>query len=79
VMAGIRVSTLLIVGLTAIAVLVGGDGLGSFIQDGLTRFGFPNSGNSVVVGIVFTVALGLALDTVLATVQRVFTPRGLRI
>lgn len=77
VMAGIRVSTLLIVGLTAIAVLVGGDGLGSFIQDGLTRNGFPNAGNAVVVGVVFTVALGLVLDAVLATVQRVFTPRGL--
>ncbi len=79
VMAGIRVSTLLIVGLTAIAVLVGGDGLGTFIQDGLTRNGFPNAGNSVAVGVVFTVLLGLVLDTLLATVQRVFTPRGLRI
>ncbi len=79
VMAGIRVSTLLIVGLTAIAVLVGGDGLGTFIQDGLTRNGFPNAGNSVAVGVVFTVGLGLVLDMVLATVQRVFTPRGLRI
>lgn len=79
VMAGIRVSTLLIVGLTAIAVLVGGDGLGTYIQDGLTRNGFPNAGNSVGVGIAFIVTLGIVLDTLLAVVQRVFTPRGLRI
>ena len=59
--------------------LVGGDGLGTYIQDGLTRNGFPNAGNSVGVGIAFIVTLGIVLDTLLAVVQRVFTPRGLRI
>lgn len=79
IMAGIRVSSLMTVGIAAIAVLVGGDGLGEFIQGGLTRLGLPNSGNSVVTGTVFTVILGLVLDLAWATLQRLTTPRGLRI
>ncbi|MCB2174353.1 MAG: ABC transporter permease [Actinomycetales bacterium] len=79
IMAGIRISTLITVGLAAIAVLVGGDGLGSFIQGGLTRLGLPNSYESVWAGTVFTVTLGLVLDIVLSFVQRLTTSRGLRI
>lgn len=78
IMAGVRVSTLLTVGIAAIAVLVGGDGLGSFIQGGLTRLGLPNSEESVWTGTIFIVLLGLLLDAALATVQRLTTSRGLR-
>lgn len=78
VIAGVRISTLLVVSITAIAVLVGGDGLGTYIQAGLTRNGLPNAANSVWVGVVFTVLLGLVLDVVLALVQRLTTPRGMR-
>ncbi|MGA8852139.1 MAG: ABC transporter permease [Aeromicrobium sp.] len=78
VMTGIRISSLLVVSIAAIAVLVGGDGLGTFIQAGLTRLGLPNAANSVWVGVVFTVLLGLVLDIVFAVVQRLTTPRGLR-
>ena len=59
IMAGVRVSSLMVVGIAAIAVLVGGDGLGSFIQGGLTRLGLPGSSESVWVGTVFIVLLGL--------------------
>ena len=79
IMAGVRISTLLTVGIAAIAVLVGGDGLGSFIQSGLTRLGLPNAENAVWTGVVFIVLLGLLLDSVLALVQRLTTSRGLRI
>ena len=79
IMAGVRVSTLLTVGIAAIAVLVGGDGLGTFIQGGLTRLGLPFSKESVWTGTVFIVALGLVLDFSLAAVQRLSTSRGLRI
>ncbi len=78
IMAGVRVSSLLVVGIAAIAVLVGGDGLGSFIQGGLTRLGLPGSVESVWVGTVFTVVLGLLLDSVFAFVQRLTTSSGLR-
>ena len=79
VMAGIRISSLITVGIAAIAVLVGGDGLGSYIQSGLTRLGLPNSLESVWVGTIFTVLLGLVLDLVFATVQRFTTSKGQRI
>jgi osmoprotectant transport system permease protein len=78
IMTGVRIATLLVVSIAAIAVLVGGDGLGTYIQGGLTRLGLPNADNSVWVGVVFTVLLGLALDIVLSIVQRLTTPRGLR-
>ncbi|GAB3991531.1 ABC transporter permease [Nocardioides marmoraquaticus] len=79
IMAGVRISTLMTVGIAAIAILVGGDGLGSYIQGGLTRFGLPNSENSVWAGVVFTVLLGLVLDIAFAVFQRFTTPRGLRV
>ncbi len=79
IMAGVRISSLMVVGIAAIAVLVGGDGLGTFIQAGLTRLGLPFSVESVWVGVVFTVMLGLILDIVFATVQRLTTSRGLRL
>ena len=79
IMAGVRISSLMTVGIAAIAILVGGDGLGVFIQGGLTRLGLPNAIESVWVGVVFTVLLGLVLDIVFAIFQRFTTSRGLRI
>lgn len=79
VMAGVRVSSLLVVGIAAIAVLVGGDGLGTFIQGGLTRLGLPGATESVWVGTVFTVVVGLVLDIVWTIIQRFTTSRGLRL
>ncbi len=78
IMAGVRIATLIIVGIAAIAVLVGGDGLGTYIQSGLTRLGLPNSLESVWTGTVFTVLLGLVLDGILAVFQRLTTSKGLR-
>jgi osmoprotectant transport system permease protein len=78
IMAGIRIASLITVGIAAIAVLVGGDGLGIFIQSGLTRLGLPNSLESVWVGTIFTVLLGLILDLIFAGIQRATTSPGLR-
>ena len=79
IMAGVRVASLITVGIAAIAVLVGGDGLGSYIQSGLTRLGLPNSEQSVWTGVIFTVLLGLVLDLMWATFQRFTTTKGQRI
>ena len=79
IMAGVRISSLMTVGIAAIAILVGGDGLGTFIQGGLTRLGLPFAIESVWTGVVFTVLLGLVLDTLFAIFQRFTTSRGLRI
>lgn len=78
IMTGIRISSLMVVSIASIAVLVGGDGLGEFIFGGITRNGLPNATESIWIGIVFTVLLGLVLDIAFALVQRFTTPRGLR-
>ena len=79
ILAGVRVASLLTVSIASIAVLVGGDGLGSYIQDGINRDGFPTAANQIYVGVIFSVLLGLILDSVLALFQRLTTARGLRI
>jgi osmoprotectant transport system permease protein len=75
---GIRVATLLTTGIAAIAVLVGGPGLGRYIQDGLNRYPLPTSVERMWTGIVFTVALALALDLAYTLIRRLTTPAGIR-
>ncbi len=75
---GIRVSTQLITGVAAIAVLVGGGGLGSYIQRGLTSLGNPFSIERVWTGTVFIIILALVLDGVLGLIGRRTTSPGLR-
>lgn len=79
IMAGVRVATLLTVGIAAIAVLVGGDGLGYFIQLGISQQGFPFANYAIYTGLLFTVLLGLAFDSILAGFQRLTTARGLQV
>ncbi len=79
ILAGVRVASLLTVSIASIAVLVGGDGLGVYIQNGINRSGLPNASNQIYVGVIFSVLLGLILDSVLALFQRLTTARGLRI
>ena len=78
IIAGIRVSTQLITGVAAIAVLVGGGGLGAYIQRGLTSLGNPFSIERVWTGTVFIILLALVLDAVLGAVGRRTTSPGLR-
>lgn len=75
---GIRVATLLTVGIAAIAVLVGGPGLGRYIQDGLNRYPLPTSVERMWTGIVFTVALALILDLGYTLLRRFTTSAGIR-
>ena len=75
---GVRVSTQLITGVAAIAVLVGGGGLGAYIQRGLTSLGNPLSIERVWTGTVFIIILALALDLVLGFISRRTTSPGLR-
>ena len=78
IIAGIRVSTQLITGVAAIAVLVGGGGLGAYIQRGLTSLGNPFSIERVWTGTVFIILLALVLDAVLGVIGRRTTSPGLR-
>lgn len=78
ILTGIRVATLLATGIAAIAILVGGGGLGYFIQNGLNRYPLPTSVESMWTGTVLTILLALALDAVLGVVRRLTTSAGIR-
>ena len=78
ILAGIRVSALLTVGISAIATLVAGGGLGDFIKSGLARLPLPNSLEAVWTGVILSLALALAVDLALRTVGRFTNPSGVR-
>lgn len=78
ILTGIRVATLLNIGIAAIAPLVGGTGLGGYIRDGLQRFPDVTSVERVWTGVIFTVILALVADALIAVIRRLTTSRGLR-
>jgi osmoprotectant transport system permease protein len=77
ILTGMRVATLLNIGITAIAVLVGGSGLGVYINDGLQRFPNVTSVERMWTGVIFTIALALVADLVFTLVRRFTTSKGL--
>ena len=77
-LAGIRVSALLTVGISAIATLVAGGGLGDFIKSGLSRLPLPNSLEAIWTGVILSLALALVVDFILRTVGRFTNPSGVR-
>lgn len=76
---GIRVSTMLIFGISAIAAYVGGPGLGDYLFSGLANLGSFNSMNQTLVGAFGITILALIFDGLFVIVRRVTTPRGLRV
>lgn len=78
ILAGIRIATLLNIGIAAIAVLVGGTGLGGYVSDGLSRFPQPTSVERMWTGVIFTVVLALLFDLVFTILRKLTTPKGVR-
>lgn len=78
ILAGIRVSSMLIVGIAAIATLVAGGGLGNFIKDGLARLPLPNSLESIWTGTALCVLLALVVDVILQVLKRATVSKGIR-
>ena len=79
VLAGIRVSTQMVMGIAAIAAYVLGPGLGGLIFSGLSRLGGANALNSTLVGTIAIVLLALVLDLLLVLAGRLTTSRGIRV
>lgn len=77
IMAGIRVSAQMSMGVAAIAAYVKGPGYGTFIFSGLARIGGENALNSALVGTVGVVVLALLLDAVLLGFGRLTTSKGI--
>lgn len=78
ILAGLRVSTQLVLGVAAIAVYVTRIGLGVLIDQGLARFGLANSMNQALAGTLGVVVLAIAMDLVWQLIGRLTTPRGIR-
>jgi osmoprotectant transport system permease protein len=75
VMAGIRTSTVICVGIATLCTLIGAGGLGTMIMEGLQSRG----STLIVAGVVPAIVLALALDGLCALAQRMLTPAGLKV
>jgi len=78
VLAGMRVSTQLLMGIAAIAAYVKGPGLGNLIFSGLSRVGSVNAVDLALVGTIGVIVIALLLDGVYVLVGRLTTSRGIR-
>lgn len=75
---GIRVSTQVVVGIAAIAALVGGPGLGQEIFRGIRSVPNANAANLVYGGTLAVVVLALLFDAAFVLIRRLTTSRGIR-
>lgn len=78
IMTGIRVATMILLGIAAIGAYVDGPGLGRDIFRGLARLGSPAAENLILGGFLGIVVLAVILDAAFALFGRLTTPRGLR-
>ncbi|MET4613369.1 osmoprotectant transport system permease protein [Rhodococcus sp. PvR044] len=78
ILAGIRVSTQMLMGILAIAAYAKGPGLGNLIFSGLSRVGSPTAVPQALTGTVLIVVLALVLDGLYVLLGRLTTSRGIR-
>lgn len=78
ILAGIRVSTMLLVSIAAIASYIGAGGLGDWIFNGLNRAGSVVAIPLIISGTLGVVAVAFLLDALYIGVGRLTTPRGIR-
>jgi osmoprotectant transport system permease protein len=78
VLAGVRVSAVLLVGIAALGALVQGPGLGELIFAGLRIIGSPNASNLALAGTLAIVVIAVLLDALFLLLARLTTSKGLR-
>lgn len=78
ILAGMRVATVMTVGIAAIAAWVSGPGLGAEIFGGLAALGSARAVPQAVVGTVGVIVVAFALDGLLVGVGKLTTSKGLR-
>ena len=78
ILAGIRVSAQLTVGVVAIAAFVVKIGLGDYGYSALDNLGSVNTKNEALVCVIFVILVALAFDAVFVVIRRFTTPRGSR-
>jgi osmoprotectant transport system permease protein len=75
---GMRVSTLIVIGIAAIGAYIKGPGLGNDIFTGLSRIGSPQAINYVLGGVIGVIVLAILFDLLYVLVNRLTTTRGIR-
>ncbi|MGH3436971.1 MAG: ABC transporter permease [Sciscionella sp.] len=78
ILAGMRVSTQLLMGIAAIAAYAKGPGLGVHIFSGLSQIGSANAINNVAAGTIGIVIFALILDGIFVLIGRLTISRGIR-
>lgn len=78
ILTGMRVSTLLALGIAAIGAYIQGPGLGNEIFAGLSRISSPNALNQVLGGTLGVVVLAVLADLLFVLLNRLTTSRGVR-
>lgn len=78
ILAGIRISTQMAMGIAAIAAFVLGPGLGGLIFSGLSRLGGANAVEMTLTATIAIVLLALVVDVLLVLLGRLTIPRGIR-
>jgi len=75
IIAGLRTATVMNIGIAAIAAYIGAGGLGVFIQQGITRV----YSEMIIAGALLVALLAMFADAGMALVERVLTPKGIRV
>lgn len=75
---GVRVTTLVLLGIAAIGAIVNGPGYGELIFTGLARVGTPVAVNMVLAGAFGVMVLAVLFDLLFYGVRRLTTSRGIR-
>jgi len=78
ILAGVRISTQMSMGVAAIAAYALGPGLGGYIFTGLAQIGGANAVNYAVVGTVGVVVVALVADGLLLLLGRLTISKGIR-
>ena len=78
ILAGLRVATMMMFGISAIAAYVNGPGLGNLVFTGLSRLGSVNAQNQALVGGFGIALLALLFDGGYLLLRRFTVPRGMR-
>jgi osmoprotectant transport system permease protein len=78
ILTGIRVSTVILVGIAAIAAVVNGPGFGDPIFLGLSRIGSAVALDLVLSGVVGVIVVAIAFDAAFTLLSRLTTSKGIR-
>jgi len=78
ILTGVRVSTLLLIGIAAIGAFINGPGLGEQIFSGLAHIGGASALSEVIAGTLGIVVLAILFDLFFVAVSWITIPKGIR-